>query len=225
MDFILPIFLYSAIFMALFAFAELLYLKAGTDAEYTRKIVHAGTGVLTLGFPVYFESPWQVIIICLLFLALLAISKKTNMLRSINAVKRKTAGSILYPVIVILVFLFYRYRNSQNEQGYLNFYLPILIMALCDPIAAIAGTLYQQKKRSPVGKTLAGTLSFIASAFIVSVALMVGLTNMKTLSLLGWSAIIASITGITERITGKGWDNFTIPLAAMAVLYLMNYYQ
>jgi phytol kinase len=225
MDFILPIFLYSAIFMALFAFAELLYLKAGTDAEYTRKIVHAGTGVLTLGFPVYFESPWQVIIICLLFLALLAISRKTNTLRSINAVKRKTAGSILYPVIVIITFLFYRYMDIKSEQGYLNFYLPILIMALCDPIAAITGTLYKQNNRSHAGKTLAGTLSFIASAFIVSVVLMIGLTNMSVLSLLAWSAPIALVTGITERITGKGWDNFTIPMAAMAVLYLMNYYQ
>lgn len=225
MELILPIFLYSSVFLALFAVAELLYLKAGIAAEHTRKIVHAGTGLLTLGFPVYFTSSWQVIIICILFLFVLAISKKTNMLRSINAVNRKTAGSILYPVIVIFVFLFYRYMNAENEQGYLNFYLPVLIMALCDPVAAIAGNMYKQRFGANPGKTLAGTLAFITLAFVISVGLMFGLTNWSLLFILGWSILIALLTGITERLTDKGWDNFTVPLAAMALLYLMNYYQ
>lgn len=223
-EFITLILCYSAAFLALFALAELLHLKAGVDAEYTRKLVHIITGLLTLGFPVYFTSAWQVLIICTLFLALLVISKRLNLLRSINNVKRKTAGSILYPIIVVLVFLFYDYMKREESQGYLNFFLPILIMALCDPFAAIVGNRYKKRNQNTERKTIQGTLSFIFLSYAISLLLLICFTDRSLASLLGWSALIAVSTGITERISMKGWDNFTIPLATMAVLYLMNYF-
>jgi phytol kinase len=222
-DFILPILSYSAAFMALFIFAELLHVKAGVDAEYTRKLVHIITGLLTLGFPVYFTSAWQVVIICTLFLVLLTISRQLNLLQSINNVKRQTAGSILFPIIVVIVFLFYNYMKKQESQGYLNFFLPILVMALCDPVAAIVGKRYQSNQNTE-RKTIEGTISFILLSYVLSFLLLFFFTDRSLASISGWSVLIALSTGITERISMKGWDNFTIPLAAMCVLYLMNYF-
>jgi len=57
----------SVLFLLLFTVAEWLYHKAKIKADYTRNLVHTGTGLLTLLFPVYFAHLWQVSIICVAF--------------------------------------------------------------------------------------------------------------------------------------------------------------
>ena len=66
----------SSAFLGLFALAELLFHVAKMRAEYTRKLVHAGTGLLTLLFPVYLDHVWQVLVICASFLLLLVLSMR-----------------------------------------------------------------------------------------------------------------------------------------------------
>ncbi len=225
MEFIGPILIFSTCFLALFATAELLYMKAGMAAEFTRKIVHAGTGFLTLGFPIFFYSAWQVIIICSMFLLLLLLSKTTGTLKSINNVNRKTYGSLLYPIIVVIVFLYYDYMliSDDSQKPLLHFYIPVLVMAVADPAAAIAGNWYKKRWRKKNGKTFFGSAWFFATAFLISFTLVLLLSNeYSILAIAAWSLLLASLTSITERVSGNGWDNFTIPLAAIIVLYLMN---
>lgn len=225
MAFWLPILIYPLFFLLLFIIAELLYHRANIDAEYTRKLVHAGTGLLTLGFPLYFHSAWQVIIICLLFLVILVASRKLNMLRSINDVPRQTEGSILYPVIVIIVFLFYDYMQQVDSRNLVYFYLPILIMAISDPVAALAGNRFNGKRTAKNRKTLAGSLAFAFTSFLISLMLLSLFIDLNFYQTLAWSIAIATLTALAERISSRGWDNFTIPLTAMAMLYLINRFQ
>jgi phytol kinase len=223
MRFILPILIYSACFLALFALVELFYWKLKMKAEHTRKLVHAGTGILALGFPIFFYSVWQVVIICTLFLVLLLLSRRSDFLRSINKVDRHTSGSILYPVIVIIVFAFYQNIGGPADQRQLvYFYLPILILAICDPVAALTGTWYKEKKKLTGGKTLFGSACFSVSAFIISTLLLLSFHMSEIAPALFYSLVIALVTSLAERVSGKGWDNFTIPLGAMAVLYLIK---
>ena len=225
MDFVLPLLIYPLFFLILFVVAEWLYHRANVHAEYTRKIVHAGTGLLTMGFPVYFDSFWQVIIICTLFLVILVASRKLNMLHSINNVSRRTEGSVLYPVIVIIAFLFYQYMNEVDSRNPVHFYLPILIMAISDPVAALAGTRFKKDHTGMKGKTTAGTLAFAASAFIIAMILLAVFMRLSFVPLIGWSFVISIATALAERASNGGWDNFTIPLTAMSVLYLINHLQ
>lgn len=210
----------SALFLLLFVIAELLYRKAKVKAEYTRNIVHTGTGLLTLLFPVYFAHVWQVIIICATFLMILLLSMRYKLLPSINAVPRTTAGSILYPVIVCCVFDFYSVM-SQRQTGfnpYLFFYLPVLIMAIADPVAALAGNYFGKQTGK---KTLSGSAAFFVAAFIISGLLFYFFGKIAIGKLLYYSFIIALATTVAERCSNKGWDNFTIPSIAAALLYLI----
>ncbi|MBI3239032.1 MAG: phosphatidate cytidylyltransferase, partial [Flavobacteriia bacterium] len=51
----------SVSFLALFGIAELLYHFAHVKVELTRKLVHLGTGVLTLLFPLMLSNHWFVL--------------------------------------------------------------------------------------------------------------------------------------------------------------------
>src|ERR1043166_6531998 len=94
-----PVLWLTGCFLALFLIAELLYRVMHVEAEYTRKLVHAGTGLLTLLFPIFLSQVWQAGVLCGSFLLLLLISLRIGWLPSINAVDRKTAGEWVFPGI------------------------------------------------------------------------------------------------------------------------------
>lgn len=162
----------ASCFAGLFALAEILYRVARLPAEVTRKIVHIGTGCLTLLFPIMLHSALEVGLLCGAFLMILLASMRFSLLPSINAVERDTLGSVIYPVIVFLVFLFYLHSAQQPRRiasPLYYFYTPILVMALCDPIAATAGSAWRRSHPNiPPGKTIAGSFAFFASAAILS---------------------------------------------------------
>lgn len=214
----------SACFLALFAFAEVLYRVFNLKAEYTRKIVHIGTGILTLLFPLYFTATWQVAVLCITFLAVLYISERIGLLPSINNVGRKTAGSLLYPVVVIIVFAFYKYMLARYMVfgGLLYFYLPILAMAIGDPAAALFGNI--SKKDTKVGKTNKGTFSFFIVVSVVSVMFMYVFNDERysISEVVAYTIPLAALTALAERVTGGGWDNFTIPVIACCYLLILS---
>jgi dolichol kinase len=206
--------LLCSFFLALFGAAELLYRFANVKAEYTRKFVHVGTGLLTMLFPILFTHYSWVICICCSFLVLLSMSLSFGFLPSINAVQRKTYGSLAYPVVVILAFVFYYFKTRNAAHDYFYFYIPILIMALADPMAALFG------KRFPFGKysvwkeqkTIVGSCAFFVVAWLVNF-LLLPTDNFWFLVFIPLAATLA------EAFTGKGLDNLTIPVAVISVLY------
>ena len=65
-------------FLALFAISEFIYRTFKVEAEYTRKFVHMGTGILSLLFPVLLNSHWEVLILCTTFSVILMASFKLS---------------------------------------------------------------------------------------------------------------------------------------------------
>lgn len=216
----------SAAFLALFAIAEGIFHVLKVKAEHTRKIVHIGTGILTLLFPLYLQTVWQVVVICAAFLVLLLLSRRFRFLHSINGIERKSLGSLLYPAIVILVFIFYKYQEGRTVifSNYLYFYLPMLLLAICDPVAAIAGASVQSRKNLPGGKTWYGTAAFFVAAVAVSSVLLVvyNTSAVNTSVIFTAACMIAVATALAEKWSRDGWDNFTIPLIAMICLLFIE---
>lgn len=204
-------------FLALFALGELLYHKFNVKAELTRKLIHFGTGLLTLLFPVLLGNHWLVLLLCSTFAVILIASLRYNLLKSINAIDRQSIGSLSYPVSVYCCYLAFDYFGQQ----YLYFYLPVLILAICDPIAALAG------KKWPVGpyrvrserKSLMGSGAFFLTAFALAVALSAGLGHPFSTGILFLHALaVAAVAAFTEGISTKGSDNLTIPAAVLLVM-------
>lgn len=204
----------SGFFLALFTVAELLYRFTKINVEYTRKLVHVGTGLLTMLFPLMFTHYVWVVGICIAFFIILSLSLKFGFLPSINAIERKSHGSLSYPIIVILAFIFYHFNKSDFSDDYFYFYIPVLTMALADPAAALLG------KRVPFGKytigneqkTLAGSFAFFVVAAAVTFVLL-PTNNMLFL------VLIPLVATFAEAFSTKGLDNLTIPIVIISILY------
>src|SRR5687768_11493323 len=96
--------LYAGGFLILFASGELLYHVFKVPVEITRKYVHILTGFICLSFPFVLNTHWSVLILTVSFVLILVTSIKLNMLKSINAVKRTTRGSFLFPLVIYVTF-------------------------------------------------------------------------------------------------------------------------
>ena len=216
---ILNAILLSFVFILLFGIAEVLYHKAKVKPEYTRKFVHITGGLITLLFPQMLTNHWYVLILSILFLGILFFSIQCGMLPSINAVNRPTKGSLLFPVAVYICYL--TFERSGHDIKF--FYIPILILAFSDSLAALAG------KAWPIGKyhlgkntkTLMGSSMFLLSAFIISVLLLnISETNVYGQPQTLYTAtLIATATTGVEAVCNKGYDNITIP--GITILTLM----
>lgn len=203
-------------FLGLFALAEFFYHVLNIHAEYTRKLVHIGTGLLTLLFPLLLSSHWWVLLLCMSFALILLLSLRFSLLKSINAIDRESVGSLAYPVSVYLCFICYAQTGNLSF-----FYLPILVLAICDPVAALCG------KKWPLGKftvgknskSLMGTGMFFGSAILlVSGIYFLFDPQAFGLKLIFEILIIAAVSAFTEALSGRGFDNLTIPLSVLACL-------
>jgi len=209
--------LLGAAFLVLFVVAEQLYRRVRLRAEVTRKVVHVCTGLLTLLFPLLLDNHWWVLLLCGSFLLILIVSIPFKLLPSINAVERTTRGSFLFPVTVYCCFLLFQFYSD-----YSFYYIPILILAICDPIAEMTGRKWPYGKYTFMGhtKTIVGSSGFFVAAVITSMVIVYFNHNISFEKPLFLSLLIAFTTTIAEGFAHKGYDNITIPVAAVLGLLL-----
>lgn len=230
--------IYSAIFMTLFGIAEVMYHKMRVPIEITRKFVHMGTGFVCLSFPFFLSTHWSVLFLTLSFVLILVLSMKYRLLKSINAVRRTTRGAFLFPIIIYFMFWIYAIYGQHNFKavglehgeysrfsmgGTIYYFLPILVLTISDPLAALFGKKWPLGKYSVMGnkKTVIGSTAFFASAFLISI-----LFVMPNVVNLQWGLIIclavAISSTIVEALCRKGFDNFLIPISVTFCLVTFN---
>ena len=141
---------------------------------------------------------------------------RLNLLQSINAVERDTVGSLLYPIIVYGCYLAYLNFDSMSM-----YYIPILVLAVSDPVAALVGKRAGWGPFTVFGhqKTLAGSLGFFVSAFVLCICVLNVLQMFEEDSPRGLIAFaVAGCATVAEALSHKGYDNLTIPAVALAIM-------
>lgn len=211
------ILIFSGIYLFFFLCAEIAHHKFKVKADYTRKFIHLITGIIALFFPIFIKSPLDLILLCASFAVLLVFTIKFNLLQSVNKIDRVSRGSILYPVAVVLCYMFTYYRET-----YMYFFIPILTLAIADPTAALIGKKFPYHKYTfrQHTKTMSGSGSFFIVALIISL-IALNLKENSNLSLSIWTSLtVATTTTIGEGLSIKGYDNIVIPICALASLLI-----
>ncbi len=204
-------------YLVLFALSELLYHVFKLKVELTRKFVHVGTGLLALLFPLMLGSHWWVLLLCASFAVLLSYSLRFDLLKSINAIDRRSVGSLAYPVAVYGCYLVYSYQHGQL----IYYYLPLMILAISDPLAALSGRRWPYGAYRIVGanKTITGSVAFFVSAFLVTFISWPcvhgpSLASDQVLAMV----LIALLATVAEALSRDGYDNVTIPITVIVGL-------
>lgn len=206
-----PLLIYSLVFVLLFGLGEVLLYKADWKPESTRTLIHVATGLISFTFPTFLTSFWQVAVLCITFMIFLIINEKIHFFKSISGVQRKSFGSWLYAVSVLICFYVYHIKSEV-----IFYYLPLTVLAICDPLASIVGSRYPIMPlyvlRHP--KSLGGSAAFLMSCLTIcmAAAIMAYISCFAALT-------IALCSTLIEWITIKGWDNLTIPLI---IIFLLN---
>jgi len=208
--------------LVLFGVGECLHHFAKLKAEYTRKLIHIGTGFITLLCPLLIDNHWYVLLLCASFAVLLSLSIQMGFLKSINNIGRKSFGSISYAVSVYGCFLVFVWQKSN-----IFFYMPMLILAIADPLAALIGKRWEYGKfkiRKEV-KTISGAAMFFITACIVSVACIYFHGGYSLVTIIWVPLVISAVSTMAEALTEKGLDNITIPLVVVAIMLIGKYYE
>jgi len=217
----------SASGFAVFAFAEWLHRSHRFHVELTRNIVHIFIGLSSLLYPVLFNDQWWVLLICSIFQFVLAITQQKGLLKSIHAVKRKTFGSLLYPMTIFIVYMAWFYSGSRQDnisQSYAYFSLPILILALSDPLATLIGTKYPIIRFALTKKSLGGSMAFWNLSFLISCFTLLSSHLFAGKDYIWVSIFIATTSTITELYSKKGFDNLLIPITVLVSMYIVEYF-
>jgi phytol kinase len=209
-------------FSLLLVFVELVYRRLQLKGEITRKFAHFSATLSTITFPYLFEDHWYVLALALIFFILLYGSRNNTYLRSIHDIDRISAGSYLLPVSVYLTFLVSYLLNDK-----FLYILPILILAICDPVAGILGINLQQYNHRirilgrTLNKTWLGSLSFFISCYVLCIiALYFNQQKINPETFL--IALVITLVGtLAELFSWKGIDNLMIPLSVLFTMILL----
>lgn len=234
--------IYSGLFLTLFAVGEMLYHVFKLKAESTRKIIHVFTGLICFSFPLFITSHWSVLFLTISFALILSLSIRFKLLKSINAIDRKTSGSILFPISIYIMFWAYSYFGHNNLSGNgltwesaknlkgifsdtkgIYYFLPLLIFSISDPLAALFGKKWPHGKYTlnAETKTMVGTFAFFTSATAISFLFLVYQIHSLQTALF-MSLILGFGTAVTEGLSQKGFDNLFIPTSAIVILVLFQ---
>lgn len=204
----------AAAYLALFGGAELLRHRLRLDGDVTRPIVHVGAGLLALTLPLLFDEPWPVVVVASGFVALMLVSKRLGLLRSIHDIPRPTAGAHVYPLGVMAAFLV-------SEGAWPSYPVAVLALAFGDAAGGVVGRGYGRRRFQLLGtvRTVEGSLAAFAVTAVVTAAVLFsgGLTGA---AVIGLSGVVAGVVLAVEALSPRGIDNLTIPVAVVGLFSL-----
>lgn len=208
----------------LLVFGEVVYRKLKVKGEISRKFAHFATTLSTLTFPYIFSSHWFVFALAIVFFLVLFITRNGTILKSIHDIERKSMGSYLLPVSIYLTFLI-----SEAFDNTLLYILPILILAICDPLAAMTGMSFEKNNHRiklfniDTKKTIFGSGAFFFSSIIVCLIALFFNRECFDIKTIVVSLTVACASTLAEMISWRGSDNFSIPISVILVLLILNY--
>ena len=202
--------------VVLIGISELLHRKLKVKPEHSRKFLHVSGGLMCLLFPSIFNSHWWLLVLAVIAFSILLITYRKKLLPSVHQTKRYSLGSVLFPIPVYLCFLF-----AELQQNFLFFYIPVSLLAISDTATETGGNEWGHKTKQFFAgqKTLAGSISFFITAFLVCFIWLNFVTLFPAAEAIKISLIISISTAITETVTLHGWDNLSVPAVATVVLY------
>jgi phytol kinase len=200
---------------ALFAVGRYARNHLHVSAEWSRKFVHIGMGIVCLTFPWLFSGSMPVIALAVIATVALVALRTVPSLRAnyscvLCDVERRSLGEFTFIAGIACTFIL-----AHGEP--LVYVLPVAVLTFADSVAALIGKRFGSRRfNSPAGpKSFEGSAAFFVVA-VVCVAVPLTIFD-------GHHAILtAFVTGgalmLIEAWSWRGFDNFAIPVLGEVVL-------
>ena len=179
--------------------------------EWSRKVVHIGTGpVVLLAWALGIER-WVALPAAIAVTLATALNHRFRLLPAVEDVGRHSYGTIAYGAsIAILLALFWPAQPLAVAAG-------VLVMAIGDGLAGLLGPQLRSPRWQLLsqGKSLAGTLAMAIGALLVLLLLQRAAQNTGLIApALPNLVVIAAFATALEQLSAFGLDNLTVPISA-----------
>ncbi len=186
--------------------------------ETTRKLFHLSGGLTTLALPWMFADVWPVLLLTAITVPTLLTLKYVRRLRNglgdvLYGVSRPSLGEIYFPLSACLLFVL------AHDQPLL-YSVPLLILTLADPAAALVGSRYGSLQYITLEgrKSLEGSLAFFIVAFLCTSGMLLLADWTVAEAVPGIALTLALLLTLVEAISWRGLDNLLIPVTGIIFL-------
>lgn len=193
--------------------------KYDWTAEVQRKLVHVGTGMFALTLPWLFSRDWPIFALLAATLVVMAILRLPALSSSgigatIHGVERRSLGDFYLTLSVGIVFVL-------SEREPVLYILPLAILTLSDAAAALAGSSYGRRRFfvEDGEKTIEGSVIFFMVTMILSMVLLLVLTDVPRVNVVTLSLMIAAFGTLIEAESWRGLDNLFLPVGILLFLF------
>ena len=211
----------SYLYIGLVIIGAKIFERRGKEAS--RKFIHIMLGNWWIIAMYFFTNVWFAIFVPATFVIINYLSYKKDIIKVMERDEQDGLGTVYYAVALLVLAIITFGIFKQPGLGL----VPTLVMAYGDGLAAVIGKSIKSKKYKlgETKKSLAGSLTM----FIISTLLIGGYLWLMH-STIFWKAahwpLVACLMGFAitglEAVSGKGWDNITVPLATLAMLILIG---
>jgi phytol kinase len=213
---------YAYVFAVLIA-AELLRRIGRRPVESTRRFVHIGVGMWSVGTALLFETWTMAIIPPATFVVLNALSYWRGFFGAIETGEKGNLGTVFFPFSFGLV-IYYFWGQP------VNLVASMMPMTWGDAMAARIGRRYGRYHYTVGGHTrsLEGSLAMLlwswgsTTAALLVMPYLAGKPAVNWLLCLMYGAVVALVCTVVEALSPWGTDNLTVPISAALVLNLLR---
>lgn len=204
--------IFATIFLVLFVTIEFIQRRTKMKNEYSRKLAHVSSALVTVLMP-YFLSRWEVVGLALFFTVFLLSTRFFGFFQSIHKVGRHTFGEVYFPLGVAVTGYFFLPNDLKAFQ------FGMLVLGFSDAIGGIVGYVLGNRKTKLFGeKSVEGTAAF----FLCTIAIFFALVQSQN-SLLVRGLIVSIAITCIELVLDGGFDNLALPvLSAMLVKVVVD---
>ena len=182
--------------------------------DENRRLMHATIGLIMSFSTIIFSSKFFPSILAITFIFFNIIAFKSKVLSGIHSQKRKSYGTIYFPLSYLIVsYLFW----EKNEFVILS----LLILAISDPIAAQIGSKKNSIWKFKVWhdyKTINGTIAFFTSSILILIIGNIFILEYKLIDSISFILITAIFATISEITSKEGTDNLSIPIISILIM-------
>lgn len=209
-----------ALLIASMAALSACHARGLTSPETIRKALHVEMGLVVAGAPWLADAAWQVVPLAILACAWLHAVRTNPLLRhrfggAVHVVSRRSMGEFYFVLGVATTYLL-----STREPAW--YCAAILIMALADTAAAVAGQRFGRRLYGTGAgrKSVEGSCAFFCIAFACAASVLAVLTGDPPAAIVVAALTVASVSTVVEAMAKDGSDNLLVPLSVLATLQI-----
>lgn len=216
---------------AIVGLVELAARRSAWAAEWGRKAIHLGVGVLPFGIVIGISDRRLALLAPASFVLLNWLSYRLRLSRAMDAVARRSLGTVYYPLSLLILLVLLWDTPARPLAA-----VAMLPMITGDAAAAIAGAIWGPRtpallETADSRKSLAGSLAMLAVSWL---SLAAGLhwagsaagphlATLEPLALASVAGAVALAVTLIELVSPAGVDNITVPLTTAALLWSLGY--